>query len=76
MPPLAPPDPDTFGDLTAAERASLAAMEHAKQWEDGYSAEQSTRPQTLGHGLTDSPACTGRASGRSRSGSASRARTS
>ncbi|MFI6902396.1 epoxide hydrolase family protein [Nonomuraea sp. NPDC050394] len=56
VPPLAPPDPGTFGDLTAAERASLEAMEHAKRWEDGYSAEQSTRPQTLGYGLTDSPA--------------------
>ncbi|MFI6292820.1 epoxide hydrolase family protein [Nonomuraea sp. NPDC050790] len=55
VPPLAPPDPDTFGDLTDAERASLRDMEHAKEWEDGYSAEQSTRPQTLGYGLTDSP---------------------
>jgi pimeloyl-ACP methyl ester carboxylesterase len=54
-PPLAPPDPDTFDDLTAAEEEALASLEHARRWEDGYSAEQSTRPQTVGYGLVDSP---------------------
>jgi pimeloyl-ACP methyl ester carboxylesterase len=54
-PPLAPPDPATFDDLTAAERSALEALEHAAEWEDGYSAEQSTRPQTVGYGLVDSP---------------------
>ncbi|MFI6818596.1 epoxide hydrolase family protein [Nonomuraea sp. NPDC050328] len=56
MPPLAPPDPATFGTLTEAERASIAALEQAQEWEDGYSLEQSTRPQTIGYGLVDSPA--------------------
>jgi epoxide hydrolase len=55
-PPLAPPDPATFGDLTDAEKAALAALELAAQWGSGYSAEQSTRPQTIGYGLVDSPA--------------------
>jgi len=55
-PPLAAPDPATFGDLTQAERAALASLERAQATEDGYSLEQSTRPQTIGYGLVDSPA--------------------
>jgi pimeloyl-ACP methyl ester carboxylesterase len=43
-------------NLTAAEQAALAAMTHYQEWESGYSKEQSTRPQTLGYGLVDSPA--------------------
>jgi pimeloyl-ACP methyl ester carboxylesterase len=54
-PPLAAPDPATFDDLTAAERAALSSLEEAQRWEDGYSLEQSTRPQTIGYGLVDSP---------------------
>ncbi len=56
MPPLAAPDPATMDNLTDAERAALAALEQAQEWEDGYSLEQSTRPQTIGYGLVDSPA--------------------
>jgi pimeloyl-ACP methyl ester carboxylesterase len=55
-PPLAPPDPATSGELTGAERAALASLEHAAEWDSGYSAEHSTRPQTIGYGLVDSPA--------------------
>jgi len=55
-PPIAAPDPATFHDLTDRERESLAALEHAQRWEDGYSLVQSTRPQTVGYGLVDSPA--------------------
>jgi len=55
-PPLAPPDPATFDDLTEAERATLAALEHAAEWESGYSQEHATRPQTIGYALVDSPA--------------------
>jgi pimeloyl-ACP methyl ester carboxylesterase len=55
-PPLAPPDPTTFGDLTDRERAAIAALDHAEQWESGYSREQATRPQTIGYALVDSPA--------------------
>ena len=56
MPPIAPPDPATLDDLTEAERASLAALREAAARESGYSAEQSTKPQTVGYGLVDSPA--------------------
>ena len=55
-PPIAAPDPATFNDLTELERAALDAMENAQERESGYSAQQSTRPQTLGYGLVDSPA--------------------
>jgi pimeloyl-ACP methyl ester carboxylesterase len=55
-PPLAPPDPATFHDLTDAERAALAALERAREWDSGYSTEQATRPQTVGYSLVDSPA--------------------
>ena len=56
MPPLAPPDPATFDDLTSRERAALASLEHAAEWESGYSREHATRPQTIGYALVDSPA--------------------
>ena len=56
MPPLAPPDPDTFNDLTESEQAALGNLERAAEWESGYSQEHATRPQTVGFSLTDSPA--------------------
>jgi epoxide hydrolase len=55
-PPLAPPDPATFDDLTERERAALASMKRSAEWDSGYSQEQSTRPQTIGYALVDSPA--------------------
>ncbi len=55
-PPIAAPDPGTFDDLTDAERATLDALRNAQDQESGYSAQQSTRPQTVGYGLVDSPA--------------------
>jgi len=56
VPPLAPPDPATLDDLTDAERAALVALEHAAEWDSGYSQEHATRPQTIGYALVDSPA--------------------
>jgi pimeloyl-ACP methyl ester carboxylesterase len=50
------PDPDTMNDLTEAEQAALASLKHYERWDSGYSKQQSTRPQTIGYGLTDSPA--------------------
>jgi pimeloyl-ACP methyl ester carboxylesterase len=55
-PPLAPPDPATFDDLTERERAALASLEHSAEWDSGYSREHATRPQTIGYALVDSPA--------------------
>lgn len=54
--PLAAPDPETFNDLSPQEQEALAALDHYSNWESGYSKQQSTRPQTLGYGLADSPA--------------------
>ncbi len=59
VPPLAAPDPATFDALTAAERSALASLEHARDREDGYSAEHATKPQTIGYALVDSPVALG-----------------
>ena len=50
------PDPDTLSDLTEQEESALAALRYYRDWDSGYSKEQSTRPQTVGYGLVDSPA--------------------
>jgi epoxide hydrolase len=54
-PPLAPPDPATFGDLTERERSALESLRRSAGSDSGYSAEHATRPQTIGYALTDSP---------------------
>jgi pimeloyl-ACP methyl ester carboxylesterase len=54
--PIALPDPATMSDLTEKEKSAIAGMQHYNDWDSGYSKEQSTRPQTVGYGLTDSPA--------------------
>jgi hypothetical protein len=46
----------TFDDPTPAELANLEAEKEFQRTGRGYSAIQATRPQTLGYGLTDSPA--------------------
>ena len=53
--PIVPPDPATLEDLTDTEKAAMAGMQHYQEWDSGYSKQQSTRPQTLGYGLADSP---------------------
>jgi pimeloyl-ACP methyl ester carboxylesterase len=47
--------PDATVELTEAEKSALAGMQYYNDWDSGYSKEQSTRPQTVGYGLTDSP---------------------
>ncbi|HEX8803784.1 MAG TPA: alpha/beta fold hydrolase [Acidimicrobiales bacterium] len=42
--------------LTDEEAAALATYDEHRRWGTGYSKQQSTRPQTLGYGLVDSPA--------------------
>jgi pimeloyl-ACP methyl ester carboxylesterase len=56
IPPIVPPDPATLDDLTATEREAIASLAQRGQSESGYSAEQSTKPQTIGYALVDSPA--------------------
>jgi pimeloyl-ACP methyl ester carboxylesterase len=43
-------------EMTEAEAVALAALADHDRWGTGYSKQQSTRPQTLGYGLVDSPA--------------------
>ena len=49
------PAPEDMDNLTAQEKAAIAAFEHYNTWGNGYSQQQATRPQTLGYGLADSP---------------------
>jgi epoxide hydrolase len=53
---VAPPDPDTLAELTPVEQQALDDLGVHLASGTGYSTQQSTRPQTLGYGLTDSPA--------------------
>jgi pimeloyl-ACP methyl ester carboxylesterase len=55
MPIAAAPPEGEGAPLTASEEAGLAARKTFQKVGTGYSSEQSTRPQTLGYGLVDSP---------------------
>jgi pimeloyl-ACP methyl ester carboxylesterase len=48
--------PTELTDLSPEEREVLDGYAQHQKWGTGYSKQQSTRPQTLGYGLTDSPA--------------------
>jgi epoxide hydrolase len=47
--------PKVDGQPTPEEARALKGIKHYSDWDSGYSKQQSTRPQTLGYGLTDSP---------------------
>ena len=53
---IAPPTEDSMDNLTELEQKALAGMQHYSDKDSGYSKQQSTRPQSLGYGLVDSPA--------------------
>ncbi|MBF6175825.1 epoxide hydrolase family protein [Nocardia blacklockiae] len=53
--PIATPTAEALRDPTEAEREALAALRYYRRWDSGYAKQQSTRPQTLGYGLVDSP---------------------
>jgi pimeloyl-ACP methyl ester carboxylesterase len=53
--PVVAPDPDTMDNLTPQESAALESMSTYTQTDSGYSKQQSTKPQTIGYGLADSP---------------------
>jgi epoxide hydrolase len=55
MPFAAPPPDDEAKPLTEAEQKDIAAREMFMKVGAGYAHEQSTRPQTLGYSLADSP---------------------
>ena len=48
--------PKVDGQPTAEEARALQGLQHYQDWDAGYAKQQATRPQTLGYGLTDSPA--------------------
>ena len=45
----------SLANPTEEEQTALAALAEHRKWGTGYSKQQSTRPQTLGYGLVDSP---------------------
>jgi pimeloyl-ACP methyl ester carboxylesterase len=47
--------PDMEAEMTPEEQAALERQAEFFEWETGYSKQQSTRPQTLGYALVDSP---------------------
>ncbi|MFN5821108.1 MAG: epoxide hydrolase family protein [Novosphingobium sp.] len=54
--PIARPTEEDLANPTPAELKALGALKHYQDWDSGYSKQQSTRPQTVGYGLVDSPA--------------------
>ncbi len=48
--------PKIEGEPTPEEQRALDGLEYYRKWDSGYSKEQSTRPQTVGYSLNDSPA--------------------
>ena len=56
MPVIPPAVFGELGELTEDELAVLARFAEYRKSGSGYSKQQSTRPQTLGYGLVDSPA--------------------
>lgn len=54
--PTAGPTKDALANPTASDQETLDRIEYFQRWGAGYHKLQSTRPQTLGYGLADSPA--------------------
>ena len=52
----AQPTPEQLQDPTEAEKHALTKLSYYRDWDSGYAKQQSTRPQTIGYSLTDSPA--------------------
>ena len=48
--------PSVDGDITPEVQRALDGAAFYAKWDSGYSKQQSTRPQTVGYGLVDSPA--------------------
>ena len=53
--PVVAPTADMLSNPTEQEQEAMAARKFYQDWDSGYSKQQSTRPQTLGYGLVDSP---------------------
>jgi epoxide hydrolase len=50
------PEPESTDDLTETERSALDALARHRAEGSAYAAVMATRPQSIGYGLTDSPA--------------------
>ena len=53
--PIGRPTPESLQDPTDEEKSALEGLTYYQEWDSGYSKQQSTRPQTLGYSLVDSP---------------------
>ena len=53
--PSGSPTPEARKNPTPRDEQAFAGGRHYQEWGAGYSKQQSTRPQTLGYGLADSP---------------------
>ncbi|MCP2621913.1 epoxide hydrolase 1 [Mycolicibacterium smegmatis] len=53
--PIARPPAEGVGEMTEEVRQALERMQYYRKWDSGYMKQQSTRPQTVGYGLVDSP---------------------
>ena len=47
--------PGNLDNPTEEEQQTLARLGYYRKWDNGYAKQQSTRPQTVGYGLVDSP---------------------
>ena len=53
--PIGRPGPEDMANPGPDEIKALQALQFYQDWDSGYSKEQSTRPQSVGYGLVDSP---------------------
>ena len=53
--PIGRPTREEMANPSAEDKAGMAALKAYRDWDSGYSKQQSTRPQTIGYGLVDSP---------------------
>ncbi|ULN46759.1 epoxide hydrolase 1 [Mycolicibacterium goodii] len=53
--PIASPPPDRPGETSEELQQTLERLHYYRTQDSGYMRQQSTRPQTLGYGLVDSP---------------------
>lgn len=54
--PVASPPPEVLNEPTDTETAAMESLGYYDKWDSGYSKQQSSRPQTIGYSLVDSPA--------------------
>jgi len=53
--PIGRPTPESLENPDEIEKAALERLGYYQESDSGYSKQQSTRPQTVGYGLVDSP---------------------